>query len=77
MAADLGRAALVATIPIAYAFNRLTFTQLYIVGFLMGTLSVLFFVSYNTLFVSLVPRERYVEATRSFLVDVHVLKRLP
>ena len=33
------------------------------VGFLTGTLSVLFWVSYNTLFVSLVPRERYVEAS--------------
>jgi MFS family permease len=60
--ADLGRAALLATIPVAYAFDALTFAQLYVVGFLSGALSVLFFVSYNTLFVSLVPRERYLEA---------------
>jgi MFS family permease len=59
--ADLGRAALLVTVPIAYAAGALTFAQLYVVAFLMGTLSVLFFVSYTTLFVSLVPRERYVE----------------
>jgi predicted MFS family arabinose efflux permease len=35
--------------------------HLYAVAFLVGTLSVLFMVSYPTLFVSLVPRERYVE----------------
>jgi MFS family permease len=62
IAADLGRAALLATIPIAYAFDALTFAQLYAVGFLFGTLSVLFNVSSSTLFISLVPRERYVEA---------------
>jgi len=62
LATDLGRAALLATIPIAYAFHVLTFAQLYVVGFLVGTLSVLFFVSYNTLFVALVPRDRYLEA---------------
>ena len=60
--ADIGRAALLATIPVAYAFDALTFAQLYVVGFLTGILSVLFWVSYNTLFVSLVSRDRYVEA---------------
>jgi MFS family permease len=60
--ADLGRAALLATIPVAYAFGALTFGQLYAVGFLIGTFSVLFNVSASTLFISLVPRERYVEA---------------
>jgi MFS family permease len=62
IAADLGRAALVATIPLAYAFGAVTFPHLYAVAFLMGTLSVLFFVSYSTLFVSIVSRERYIEA---------------
>lgn len=59
----LGRAALLATIPVAFAFGALTLAQLYVVAFLVGTLSVFFFVSYSTLFVSLVPRERYVEAS--------------
>jgi len=61
IAADLGRAGLLATIPLAYTLDVLTLEQLYVVAFLMGTLSVLFFVSYTTLFVSLVPRERYIE----------------
>ena len=58
----IGRAALLATIPGAYWLGVLTLTQLYVVGFLVGTMSVLFYVSYMTLFVSLVPRERYLEA---------------
>jgi MFS family permease len=61
IAADLGRAAIVLTAPIAYAFDLLTIEQLYVTEFLMGTLSVLFFVSYSTLFISLVQRERFVE----------------
>lgn len=61
IAADVGRAILLATVPAAYAFGRLTMIHLYAVAFLVGTLSVLFMVSYPTLFVSLVPRERYVE----------------
>jgi MFS family permease len=63
IAADLGRAALLATIPIAYEFDALTFAQLYAVGFLIGICSVLFDVSSSTLFISLVARERYVEAS--------------
>jgi len=58
----LGRAALLVTIPVAYWLGVLTLAQLYVVGFLIGTLSVFFFVAYTTLFVSLVPRERYLEA---------------
>ena len=57
IATALGRAALLATIPLAYWLGILTMAQLYVVSFLVGTLSVLFFVSYSTLFVSLVPRE--------------------
>jgi MFS family permease len=58
---DLGRAGLLGTIPLAYALGALTMAQLYLVAFGVGSLTVLFFVSYNTLFVALVPRERYVE----------------
>lgn len=63
IATALGRAALLASVPIAYAFDALTLAQLYAVSFAVGTLSVFFFVSYSTLFVSLVPRERYLEAS--------------
>jgi MFS family permease len=63
IAADLGRAALIATVPLAYALGALTMGQLYVVAFVAGTLSVLFSVAYPTLFVALVSRERYVEAS--------------
>ena len=58
----LGRSALLATIAVAYWLGALTMAQLYVVAFLTGTLSVLFFVAYSTLFVSLVPRDGYLEA---------------
>lgn len=58
----VGRGALLLTIPIAYWLGVLTLAQLYVVAFLIGTLSTFFFIAYTTLFVSLVPRERYLEA---------------
>src|SRR3954447_12448601 len=63
IAADVGRALLVATIPLTAAFGGLTLVQLYVVAFLVGTLSVLFFVAYGTLFVALVPRDDYISAS--------------
>jgi MFS family permease len=62
IATAFARAALLATIPVAYWLGVLTMAQLYVVSFLVGTLSVLFFVAYSTLFVSLVRRDRYLEA---------------
>ncbi len=64
LAADLGRAALLVSIPIAYGLDLLTIEQLYVVGFLEGTLSVFFYVAYSTLFVALVPREGYIEGNQ-------------
>jgi MFS family permease len=58
---DLVRAALLLTIPIAYAFGELTMAQLYVVAFLVGTMTVFFFVAYSSLFVALVERDDYVE----------------
>jgi MFS family permease len=63
VATALARAVLLATIPVAYWLGVLTMAQLYVVSFLIGTLSVFFFVAYSTLFVSLVPRDRYLEAS--------------
>jgi MFS family permease len=62
IAADIGRGLLLASVPIAYAFDMLTIQQLYVVGFFSGVCSVLFFVAYNTVFTNLVEREHYVEA---------------
>jgi MFS family permease len=61
IAADLVRAVVVATVPIAYAFDVLTIEQLFVTEFLIGTMAVLFSVANTALFISLVPRERYVE----------------
>jgi MFS family permease len=61
LAADAGRALLVATVPVAYALGHLTFAQLVAVAFATGTLSVLFFVAYGSLFQAVVPRDRYLE----------------
>jgi MFS family permease len=60
--ADVGRAGLLASVPLAYTFDSLTFTQLYIVAFATGTLAVLFDISYSTLYVAVVERERYIDA---------------
>jgi MFS family permease len=62
IAADVGRAALLASIPIAYALDALTFAQLYAVAFLAGTFAVVFDISYMTLYVAVTRREDYVEA---------------
>lgn len=63
IATDLGRAALIATIPIAYAFDALSMEQLYVVAFLIGTLTVVFNVASASLFTTLVQRNEYVEAS--------------
>jgi MFS family permease len=60
---DLARAGLIATVPLAYAFDALTIQQLYIVAFAAGTMTVLFSVSYASLFIALVEREHYVTAS--------------
>jgi MFS family permease len=63
IATDLGRAALIATIPIAYAADTLSMEHLYIVAFLTGTLTVVFSVASASLFTTLVRRGEYVEAS--------------
>ncbi len=59
--ADLGRAALLASIPLCYALGVLSLVQLFAVAFGIGALSVLFTVSDATLFVALVPGDAYVD----------------
>jgi MFS family permease len=58
---DLGRAACLASIPIAYALGGLTIWQLYIVGFISGTLTVFFDVAYMSYLPSLVDRDQLVD----------------
>jgi MFS family permease len=60
--ADVGRAALLGSIPIAFVLGHLTLVQLYVVAFLAGTLSIFFSVAYVSLFVTMVSRDDYVPA---------------
>jgi len=61
IAADVGRFALLASVPAAYALHVLTLGQLFFVAFAAGTFSVFFTVSDPALFVAVVPAERYLE----------------
>jgi MFS family permease len=58
---DLARAALLASVPIAYAFDALTIWQLYAVGFFVGIATVFFDVAYQSYLPSLVERAQLVE----------------
>jgi len=61
IAADLGRCALLATLPVCYALGVLTLAQLFAVAFATGLLSVLFNVANSAIFVAVVPTEEYLE----------------
>jgi MFS family permease len=58
---DLGRAALILTIPLAYLAGLLTLTQLIVVGFSVGVLTVFFDVAYQAYLPSLIGRKDLVE----------------
>ena len=60
--ADLGRAALLATIPLAWVLGALTLAQLFAVSFLVGVLTVFFDLAYSSLFALVVPRRDIVDA---------------
>ena len=59
---DIGRAVALATVPIAFVLGVLSMTQLYLVAFVVGTLSVFFVIAYQSYLPSLVGRERLVDA---------------
>jgi len=59
--ADLGRVVALGSIPLAAAVGHLTLAQLYIAGFVTGTLTVFFDVSYQSYLPSLVEREQLVD----------------
>jgi len=58
IAADWGRGAALASIPLAYVAGALTLAQLYVVGFVAGALTVFFDVSYQSYLPSLVERDQ-------------------
>jgi MFS family permease len=61
VAGDLARAALLASVPIAYAFDALTIWQLYAVGFFVGIATVFFDIAYQSYLPSLVERNELVD----------------
>jgi MFS family permease len=61
VAADFGRALTLGSVPVAFALGHLTLAQLYVVGFLTGTLTVFFDVSYQSYLPSIVERDRLVD----------------
>jgi len=69
IAADVARAALLATIPLAYLLDVLTLPQLYVVVFLTGTCTVWFDVAYQSYLPSLVAREQIIEGNSKLEVS--------
>lgn len=69
IAGDLGRALMLVSIPVAYLLDALTLGQLYVVGFLVGTLTVFFDVAYQSYLPSLVDRELLVEGNSKLEVS--------
>jgi MFS family permease len=61
VAADIGRALALGSVPLAAVVGHVTIWQLYIVGFVTGTLTVFFDVAYQSYLPSLVTKEQLVE----------------
>jgi MFS family permease len=59
---DIARAAVIAQNPLAFLGEWLSIELLYVVAFAVGTLSVVFDISWLTLFTAVAKREQYVQA---------------
>ncbi|HET7182171.1 MAG TPA: MFS transporter [Candidatus Limnocylindrales bacterium] len=60
--ADLGRAALIALVPVAFALHALSLPLLLGISFLIGSIAVAFNLAWMTMFASVARREQYVAA---------------
>src|SRR5207302_6077439 len=69
---DVGRAVLLATIPVAYGFGVLTVWQLLAVQFVVGIFTVLFDVAYQSYLPALVDREHLIEGNSKLQLTVSV-----
>jgi MFS family permease len=69
VAADLGRAVVLLSVPLAYGFDALTIWQLYAVGFVTGVLTVFFDVAYQSYLPSLVERDQLEEGNSKLEVS--------
>jgi predicted MFS family arabinose efflux permease len=70
--ADLGRAAVLATVPLAAAFGRLTMGHLYLVAAASAALTVFFDVSYQAYLPSLVSPENILEGNSKLALSESV-----
>lgn len=64
--ADLLRAVVIASIAITYVMGNLSLEQLFVVTFIVGSLAVVFDISWNTLFVTIAERDEYLAANALF-----------
>ncbi|HEX2068756.1 MAG TPA: MFS transporter [Actinomycetota bacterium] len=69
IAADVGRAVSLASIPVAHAFGQLTLPHLYLVAFINGILTVFFDVAYMSYLPSLVERSQLMEGNSKLEVS--------
>jgi len=67
---DLGRSISLASIPLAFLADGLTIWQLYVVGFVNGTLTVFFDVAYQSYLPSIVERDQLVEGNSKLQTTV-------
>ncbi|GAA1990723.1 MFS transporter [Catenulispora subtropica] len=62
LGADLGRAAVLVSLPAVVLFGHVTLLQLYLVALLVGIFSMVFNTTHSAFFARLVPRESYIAA---------------
>jgi MFS family permease len=62
IAADFGRAAVLASVPVSYVFGLVDLKQLYVVALMSGTLNVFFEIASQAYLPSIVGREQLVQA---------------
>jgi len=72
IAADLGRALALATVPIAWALGRLTVAQLIVVAAVTGMLTVLFMAAESVFVATIVDRDRLVDANGKLMASTSV-----
>ncbi|MFI5255605.1 MAG: MFS transporter, partial [Candidatus Limnocylindrales bacterium] len=66
---DLGRAIVLAWVPIAHVLGILAIWQLYVVGFLMGILTVFFDVAYQSYLPALVERDQLIDGNAKLQIS--------
>ena len=66
---DLGRAAMLVSIPIAYALGSLTIWQLYVVGFVNGLMTVFFDVADQSYLPTILERDELVEGNSKLQIS--------